>query len=336
MNLDLLKLFTFTVEEYKRFSTQLDNHKITDDYDEFSYTKTNTKLMLLRKYGNFKENVYIGNIIQEAIKKYPKNKEQLDNLMEDYNKIEKQQIEYILSDGTKLNLYETIEDVMYGMYLHADFERIKRLTKTEENLRFVCVRKYVEELESILLKVYDFLKECGEVVERKKENEKASIIYLGDTSKTNQEIKNSPYWTNLYGKDGTDEDLNKIMQGQGIEEIEILAKCMIFLEELKKDNISMTIMNNLIFPTTKKDWGDYSEAQKFYKSIKNPGISSKVRYNENHTMAYVRIFPQVDDMFIISTPHVIKDIYEISLVKEGKKKEWKIYSLGGHLESYIK
>lgn len=85
-----------------------------------------------------------------------------------------------------------------------------------------------------MLKVYDLLKECGEVVERNTEKLKALTIYLGDPSKTNQEIKNSPYWANLYGKDGMDDDLNKIMQIQGTEELEILAKCMMFIEELKK------------------------------------------------------------------------------------------------------
>lgn len=79
--------------------------------------------MLLKKYGNFNEKVYIGNIIKEAIKKYSSKKEQFDNLFEDYKKIEKQQLEYILPDGTKLNLYKTIEDVMYGLYLHADLEK---------------------------------------------------------------------------------------------------------------------------------------------------------------------------------------------------------------------
>ena len=94
-------------------------------------------------------------------------------------------------------------------------------------------------------------------------------------------------------------------------------------------------MDKLIFPPTKKDWKDYSEARKFFLEIKKPGISSKVRYNEQHTMAYVRIYPNVEDAFIINSPHITKDIYEISLVKDGGMAEWKIYSLGGHLDSYI-
>lgn len=33
--------------------------------------------------------------------------------------------------------------------------------------------------------------------------------------------------------------------------------------------------------------------------------------------------------------YIINDIYEISLVKDHGMVEWKIYSLGGHLDSYI-
>lgn len=94
-------------------------------------------------------------------------------------------------------------------------------------------------------------------------------------------------------------------------------------------------MDKLIFTSTKKDWKDYSEAREFFLGIKNPEISSKVRYNEQHTMAYVRIHPNVEDAFVINSPHIIKDIYEISLVKDHGMVEWKIYSLGGHLDSYI-
>ena len=86
------------------------------------------------------------------------------------------------------------------------------------------------------------------------------------------------------------------------EDIEILIRCNIFLEELKKDVISVDLLDKLIFPSTKKDWKDYSEAREFFLGIKNPGISSKVRYNEQHTMAYVRIHPNVEDAFVIIRP----------------------------------
>lgn len=335
MKLDNIELFIYTMDEYKRFYTNPSNSTLTKEYNEKEYTEIHIKLMLLRKFGNKHENVYVGTVIENAIKKFPTQKDMLEEILEDYNKIEKEQIEYVLSDGTKLNLYETIEDVMYGIYLHADENRIIRLKNSDENLRFACVRKYVEELEKIVFRLYDCIKTVNTTEEEKSKKEKASVIYLGDNTKNKQKIKNSPYWSNLYGYDGNNGDLEKIVKDYGIEEFEIQIKCMAFLEELKKDSLSISALDSLIFPATKKDWGDYSVASSYYKSIKNPGISSKIRYNEEHTMAYVRIFPQVEDIFIIETPHIYNDLHEICLVKENPKSEWKIYSIGGHLDSYI-
>ena len=337
MYLDNLKLFIITVNEYKRFSLQLDNFDELDNYNELSYVKINTKLMLLRKYGNKKGSVSIENILIQMLNKYPNNIGQLKQLIADYKKIESQQFTYILADGTKLNLYETIEDVMYGMYLHADQDRIKRLSSTEESLRFIGVRKYVEDLEKIVLQTFDLLVSLEDVSCIKNINHsRATAIYLGDTTKNKQNIKKSPYWSNLYGKDGTNLDLANIEKGFTTEDMEIILKCLDFLNELEKDKISIKKMDNLIFLPTKKDWKDYSETKKFYSQIVKPGLSSKVRYNKEKNMAYVRIFPQVDDLFIIDTPHIITNICEICLVKINNKSEWKIYSMGAHLKSFIK
>lgn len=337
MDLDNLKLFAITVDEYKRFASLLDSYNAKDNYNEFSYIKVNTKLVLLRKYGNKNENIFIEKILQQMLKKYSSSRDQVEQLLGDYHKIERQQLTYILADGTKLDIYHTIEDVMYGMYLHADKNRIERLKSTEESLRFICVRKYVDDLENVVLKTFDLLKTIDDSLGLKYDNHsKATAIYLGDTSKNMQNIKKSLYWANLYGKDGIDSDLDNIVQDLTNEDVEILSKCLVFLDELEKDEISIKTMDSLIFPTTKKDWKDYSEAKIFYCKIEKPGISSKVRYNKTKNMAYVRIFPQVDDFFIIDTPHIITNICEICLVKVNNKLGWKIFSMGAHLDSFIK
>ena len=330
---DNLQLFMFTMKEYKRFYRQLPKSKITDYYDDITYVEINTKLMLLRKYGCNKENVYIKDIIDIALEKYPDKESKLKELLEDYLRIEKQQLEYILADGTKLNIYETIEDVMYGMYLHADENRINRLMITEEILRFACVRKYVEQLEEIVFGVYEILKNSMENIKASQEREKATVILLGNNKTNKQEINKSPYWSNLYGKDGILEDLTDLIKDMNYEDAIIINICYTFIEELKKEKISTDILNDLIHSATKNDWGDYSEAKAFYNSIEKPGLSLIVRYNEDYTMAYVRILSNVDNIFIIHDAHVISELYEISLVKEEGK--WKIYSMGGHLDSYI-
>ena len=328
-----LYLFLYTMKEYQRFSGEICSHELTADYDAESYVQINTKLILLRKYGSKGEPVFIEEILDEMKKTYPHKSEEASKILDEYHEIINMQIEQILADGTKLNLYQTIEDVMYGLYLHADANRIQRLLQTDEQLRFVCIRKYVEDFERVLFKITKCLKECGLDVEET-QIERAGIISLGN-KKDGQNVNKSPFWSNIYGHDAADEEWKQMYSQLESEDNEILLRCNVFLKELKKDVVSVDILDKLIFPPTKKDWKDYSEARKFFLGIKNPGISSKVRYNEEHTMAYVRIHPNVEAAFIINSPHVIKDIYEISLVKDGGMSEWKIYSLGGHLDSYI-
>ena len=319
-----LYLFLYTMKEYQRFSGELCSHELTADYDAESYVQINTKLILLRKYGSKGEPVFIEEILDEMKKTYPHKSEEASKILNEYHEIINMQIEQILADGTKLNLYQTIEDVMYGLYLHADANRIQRLVQTDEQLRFTCIRKYVEDFEKVLFKIIKCLRECGMDVEEI-HKEHASIIAFGNQSERHNDV-NLPFWSNIYWHDADDEELKQIYRQLVPEDIEILIRCNIFLEELKKDVISVDLLDKLIFPSTKKDWKDYSEAREFFLGIKNPGISSKVRYNEQHTMAYVRIHPNVEDAFVINSPHIINDIYEISLVKDYGMVEWKIYS----------
>lgn len=329
---DKLFLFMYTMDEYKRFFNELCSHSLVDEYDEKAYIQTHIKLMLLRKYGTRSENVYIVTVIDEAIKKYSEQEAKWKILLDMYHEIENRKIEHILPDGTKLNLYQTIEDVMYGLYLHADKKRIERLLQTDETMRFICVRDYVESLEEVIFKVYDLLKWCGEEYVEPTEQKRATVLYLGDKEKSVQAIKKSEYWSNLYGHDAEDEDIDKIVGQLESEDLEIHFKCQLFLELLKKEKISFELMDLLILPATKCDWGDFSEARLCYSAIKKPGISTKVRYNEEHNRAYVRIFQQVDDFFVIDSPHVINDFFDICLVKENEVGDWRIHSLNGNWE----
>ena len=246
-----LYLFLYTMKEYQRFSGELCSHELTADYDAESYVQINTKLILLRKYGSKGEPVFIEEILDEMKKTYPHKSEEASKILDEYHEIINMQIEQILADGTKLNLYQTIEDVMYGLYLHADANRIQRLVQTDEQLRFTCIRKYVEDFEKVLFKIIKCLRECGMDVEEI-HKEHASIIAFGNQSES-QNVVNSPFGLNMYGHDADDEELKQIYGQLVPEDIEILIRCNIFFEELKKDVISVDLLDKLIFPSTKKD-----------------------------------------------------------------------------------
>lgn len=125
----------------------------------------------------------------------------------------------ILSDGRKLNLYQTIEDVMYGLYLHADAEKIERLLAVNSTLRFTATRKYVESLEKVILNAYDNILPCVAKKLEQKPFEHAPVIFLGDVNDTRQEITGSPYWKNLYGKNASNDELQEIIRENSIEDI---------------------------------------------------------------------------------------------------------------------
>ena len=333
------QLFLYTVDEYKRFAEHLPvktSNNLNDIYSEKDYIGIQVRLMLLRKYysNNIKENINFKKIIVDAKTTFSDRDSEFQLLSEEYDKVETQQMEHLLADGTKLNVYTTIEDYVYGLYLHADENRIVRLENTAESIRFFCTRKYIIEIEAIIFKLYDLLKDCGVTTNINSNTSRSPMLYLGDTSKNTQSITGSPYWSNLYGRDAADDDLIKIGQSLTLEELNILRLCIKFTNELKKTPLSKRILRKCIHPAVRSDWGDFSEVKTFFCNIPNPGFSSMVRYNDEKDTAYVRVYPKVDDSFIIDTPHVLSERYEFALGKCFGK--WMIYSFGGHLDSIYK
>ena len=329
-----LELFMITIKEYNRFAQQLDlkyDYSNMESFEEEIYIAIHIRLMLLRKYvsKNQTNTVYLEDIIHEAKKVCLQEVKYLEDLANRFLKVYEESFTQILSDGTKLNLYETIEDTMYGFLLHADQFRIERLTLTDENLRFFCIKEYVESIESIVLELYDFLEKMNVSYSISNTHNRAPVVYLGELTDTSQQIKKSPYWTNMYGNDADDYDIKQLTKDFTKEDRHILNKVDIFLNELKRGDVSKKVIKKIIYrPMSKTRWGDFTKAIDFFNQIPNPGISSKVRYDGNRRHAYVYVFPNVDSPFIISTPHVISGIYCVTLIKNAFG-EWRIFSFSG-------
>lgn len=333
------QLFLYTVDEYNRFAKQLPVKKIdhTESYSEADYVGIQMRLMLLRKYYSTSkhEKVCLKNLLAEAKSTFPSEATQFDALLDRYNSLEEQNIEHLLADGTKLNLYETIEDAVYGLYLHADESRIAHLHNTTEGMRYYCTQIYILEVEAIVNDLYTLLLKCGVMPLECSDPQFSPMVYLGDPSHNAQAISGSPYWKNIYGTDASDDDLRSIVNGMPREEQEILLRCMNFVTELLEEPMQKCKLRKHIHPMARADWGDFSAVQKRIADMPNLGFSTKVRFNEAKDTAYVRIFPKVDEAFLLSTPHILTEIQEFTLGKWFGK--WMIYSFGGHLDSiYVK
>lgn len=227
----IIKSFLYTVEEYKRFEKSIPtekNHSLLDTYTEADYIGIQTKLMILRKYSYYRDLVYIPTIIESAKKTFPVLGDALGAIKKKYDEVEKNQLQSISSEGNKMSLFEMQECVLYGLYLHADEDKIIKLLDLNEALYFSMTRKFVEELEVVLLELYELLvTRIDDKYERKK-SQKAPVIFAGNLEQSKQEVKGSPYWGNLYGKDATDEDLLETLLDNSEEDMLILLKCLTF------------------------------------------------------------------------------------------------------------
>lgn len=67
---------------------------------------------------------------------------------------------------------------------------------------------------------------------------------------------------------------------------------------------------------------------------KNIGLSSRVQYNDRHDIAYLKIFQNVENAFVVEQPHQIPDIWILNFVKKNEKYGWRIYGIGDKIADY--
>ena len=325
---DTLNRFIMLTKEYKRFADYFSEleKRVIEKSEEDVYISLYTRLMLLRKYGPNNSDLNFKKVINKAGRRFPNNKEDFVKLKERYNSLY-QNFENILPDNTSQNIDKAIEDVIYGLFLHADSDRIQRVIIADDSVRNAFVNEYVMTLEEIILEAYDLLLPCMEDWDfPKNKKEKAHIIYRGDKDSAHG-IEGSPYWSNAYGRDATAEDIKEIFKNNTDEDNHILMFCEAFVQKLYKEDYSASELQWYVFPPTKSDWGDFSVWHKAFIEIHDVGFGSKVRYNNRHDMAYVRLIKNVKNPFIVSQPHFSNDITTITLVKDNERYGWRIYSM---------
>ena len=330
-----LEKFMQLTKEYIRFANYFVGleKRLLDKSEEDEYISVFTRLMLLRKYGP-QNDLNVKSILNKAGRRFPKLKEQIGVLKKEYDSIYKK-LEYILPDGTSMEIAKAVEDTIYGLYLHADNDRLQRVNIAEESLKNAVIKEYVNSIEEIVLKTYNLLLTCKDNWDLPiDEYDKAHIVFLGTTSSSNHDIKGSPYWSNAYGRDANQEDLLEIYDNNTDEDNHILMFCEAFLQKLYRDDYSASELKWYVHPPTKSDWGDFSLIHSMITEYQDIGLSSKVRYNERHDMAYVKVFRNVNEPFIINQPHLAAGITTITLVKENERYGWRIFSIGDPVDVY--
>ena len=332
---DTLDRFMRLTEEYKRFADYFNGiqNRVIEQNEDDEYVSVHTRLMLLRKYGQ-KNDFNLKNVLKKAGRRFPKYKEQFNGYKAQYDSIYKG-FEYILPDGTSQNIGDAIEDIIYGLYLHPDSDRIQRVCIAEDSIRYAVTKEYVKSLEKVVLETYDLLLSCKEDWNPPKtEKTRAHIVFVGETAGVSHDIKGSPYWSNAYGRDASAKDLLRVFNENSDEDNHILMFCEAFIQKVCKENFSSSELQWYVFPPTKQDWGDFSVIHNAIIGFSNLGFSSKVRYNEEHNMAYVLLFNNIEEPFIVNQPHSSNDVTTITLVKDNERYGWRILSIGQPMDHY--
>ena len=337
----MLELFITTMIEYIRFANYLplsngDENLLDSSFDENTYIAVHVRLILLRKYTSKRDTMFFEELINESKKVFPQDSNALDNMKLRFQMINGQALEQILTDGTKLNLYESIEDVMYGLFLHADANRIARLSKSNIILRLYCTQKYVIAIEAIILELYSFLRERNVLEISETDHIRASIISVDANALSLQQVHNSPYWRNLYGHDMTADEIKAAFEDMSPEKKEVYFLAHSFLEELEKDEYSIESLRTMVYKSTQDDWGDFSAAATFVRKIQNRGTSTSVDFNEGKYAAYVKVLPHVDSGFVTNTPQVVADVKYITFYKGISDVNWKIFAFGAPVDPHEK
>lgn len=334
----LLKIFMTTVKEYKRFINELPiDHEIAinDVLTDKAYVFENVRLMLLRKYiqsSHSGGDVYIPNVIAQAKVDFPEDETLLDDLLKDYTVSCEQTLRHILSIGTERTLIDTINDIIYGLFLHGDSDKVLRLSKDDENIRNYCIVLFVKEVERVLLNLFNYLEKQGvETIEQ--ENYTSAPVISFDADDNANNITGSPYWKNLKGIDidesNAEEYYSQFFNDNDSNDIDVWITAYAFFQALANEGTSLSDLKQLVCSSTLNSWGDFSDARNAWSKINSPGISSKVRYNEDKSEAYVHVFPNVIEGFAIESKYLVPNIYILTLRKDTIINQWKVFSFKG-------
>ena len=332
-----LRLFLYTLEEYVKVC-----EKLPINWDkEFLYidlakedVAINIRASLLRKYITRVDSVHLGQVVGSAKIALPSTSSELETVYDRYVSLYNQQVEQSLEDGTILNLRDTFDDIVYGLHLHADVERVERLLQSSGSMRLYSLRIFIQSIEESLFALKDLLiREGVKALSQKTEFERSPSIAVLRQGETNNKSV-SGYWSNLYGRDVEDDEAaTHFYSDKTTDEMEIIARAGLFLIKLSDKNTTIQDMETILFSPTIADWGDLSVAREFLLSFSKYGIGSAVKFNRQRDTAYVKVFENVDNAFVINIEQIVP-VQTITLVRGTDIKEWRVFAFGVAIDPY--
>ena len=328
------ELYLYTIDTYKRVANTLPLDKRLARFSPHCFSKidelelgdetfaaVSVRLMLQRKYFVRGKDLLLRGLLKSAEQDFDSSKDVIVSLLDSLDTLNNQSVELAFEDGKVVEgAYANVEDAMYGVLMHADITRAENLVSVSDHMRLVALAPYIDGRERILLQFPELLHNAGIKPLSRKEDVSATVSF--ESKGACRQIKNSPFWRNLRGKDLRDEDIEKIAQQTSRDDSEIIFTVQRFKEVLGRSSLDLNELNSLVAQETICRWGDYSQAVGLLEG--DYGISTLVRHQEDGS-ALVKLLSNVQEPFLIKGPQLIEGGHEIILVKRGGI--WKIWSM---------
>lgn len=132
----IIDKFVLLVDEYKLLTNKETLSSNNYNINKLNYEELVFKIVLLRKFMMREEEIYIFNVLKELKEISDSNEiHKLNELEIEIEDLFKLDITYSLPNSKMQNLYHTITDLLYGLYLHSNTEKIENSILSDINLK---------------------------------------------------------------------------------------------------------------------------------------------------------------------------------------------------------
>lgn len=333
--MNLLEKYIILVDEYKDLTDRNVIPKRRNKLKYFSYQELVLKITLLRKFMMNSEEMFIKNVLKELKTKAMNHDiENIKNIESKIDKLYKLEISYSLPNSKLQNLYHSVHDLLYGLYLHSDTEKIENSILSDEKLRKHLLLNFIQEFDPIIFETYRIVSKYVEVkVPDNSIKEKSAVLHLTEKSKVKRNVQKSPRWSNIDGKDIDQNEINQFVDDLSNRDKRILDTADLFINLLQEDKVDKDKISKLLTPQS-PIYSNIEKNAEIFKTIDNVALSTIVRYSTNLKYAYVYFFEDVEHAFSLDNPQILNNVNCIRFKKNAITNNYKINNFVNELPHY--
>ncbi|EGP5065561.1 hypothetical protein E3439_002629, partial [Enterococcus faecium] len=226
--------------------------------------------------------------------------------------------------GEEQDVRAVFNDITYGYYLHADFDKVERLRNTNQTFLWVMVDGFIESIEEIIFKLDNLILDQELTSEMSEPVLPCEPVIRYKEVPENKKNKQSGVWANLIADEITDDALKDIVASMSEDDFKCMLKAQEFMDALGKETVpTVETMRSIVLEERIQDWEDFTRIHEIIAGLKDCGLSTRVEYGENGQEASIKLFREVGEGFIISDPQLVHvPTIELCLNSSG---EWRVF-----------